>query len=279
MTVSEYAPLYGIDGEKYKIQLDGKYMDIYDFFDDYPQFELSEGYVLQLEMFSLATLCERLKNLDQKSATAYLRDLYDQYRQNGGNPLYWLKFTYENLYHNPQNYPPHLRSVLEKNVIEWIDNIDKAAFDTLDKFRIDAPLVETEAEESNFQVVKFDNRKDQNHFCKSMPLNIPQEHFKVFTIQESKNNQPFLTIAQLGLFIKRAFNEEKTISKQNFNCGPRDKLFIVKRFYEFYNIAARDYENTLQCKDKYVKLLTDNFTNWDYKSIKDNFGNKVKREW
>lgn len=41
-----------------------------------------------------------------------------------------------------------------------------------------------------------------NLFCKSMPLNIPRSHFKVFTENNSKNGKPFLTSFQLDSFIR-----------------------------------------------------------------------------
>lgn len=124
-----------------------------------------------------------------------------------------------------------------------------------------------------------DNSQDEeNIFSKSMPISIANEHFKVLTERKSKNGQPFLTIEAFDYFIQRAFLG-KDKPKQTINWGDREKLFIVKRFYEFYNISWRDYENTQQCTEKYIRLLTDNFTNWDYKDVKSNFGNKVKREW
>ncbi len=120
---------------------------------------------------------------------------------------------------------------------------------------------------------------ENNKFCPGMDINIPIEHFKVFKEKSSKNGKPFLTIVQFDLFIQRAFHGDSEISKQTFNVGNREKLFIVKRFHQFYDIAAKEYENTTQCRDKYIKLLTDNFTNWEYQDIKNNFGNKVKVDW
>lgn len=120
-----------------------------------------------------------------------------------------------------------------------------------------------------------------NTFCNSMPLNIPKEHFKVFTISNSKNkNSPFLSIEQFNSFIEKAFTGKTELPKQTFNLAPhKEKLYIIKRFYEFYLIAVKDFEKTSQCKEKYIKLLSDNFINWDYEQIKNNFGNKVKRDW
>jgi|GEM_PF-2238091 len=130
-------------------------------------------------------------------------------------------------------------------------------------------------------IVKKTDTEIINTFCNSMPLSVPMEHFKVFTLPNKKNKSiPFLSLNQFNSFIERAFHGKTELPKQTFTLAPhKEKLFLVKRFYEFYSIAVKDYENTSQCQEKYIKLLTDNFTNWDYQNIKNNFGNKVKRDW
>ena len=119
-----------------------------------------------------------------------------------------------------------------------------------------------------------------NHFCAKMPLEVARKHFKKLTINKSKgNNEPFLTNVQLDLFIKQAFEENIEIEKLTLNLAPyKEKLFLVKLFYQFYELGI-EYEGTSQCQDKYIRLLTDNFTNWDYDNIKNNFGNKVQKVW
>ncbi len=117
-----------------------------------------------------------------------------------------------------------------------------------------------------------------NIFCKSMPLNIPIEHFKVFTEKLSKNKNPFLTIEQLNLFIDRAFKGNEKLPKQKFNQMPKgEKLLIQAVFYDFYNTNCFYYFNTMQCQDIFIKLLTDNFEGWDYKNVKANFTPKTKK--
>lgn len=117
-----------------------------------------------------------------------------------------------------------------------------------------------------------------NIFCKSMPLNIPIEHFKVFTEKLSKNKNPFLTIEQLNLFIDKAFKGNEKLPKQKFNQMPKgEKLLIQAVFYDFYNTNCFYYFNTMQCQDIFIKLLTDNFEGWDYKNVKANFTPKTKK--
>lgn len=118
-----------------------------------------------------------------------------------------------------------------------------------------------------------------NSFCQTMPIGFAIDHFKVFVNCKSKNGEPFLSQKQFDNFINRAFHNKTDIPKERFNCGPREKLFILKRFYEFYQKGAADYEGTGQCRDKYIKLISDNFQNWSFTGIKNNFGNKVERNW
>lgn len=126
-----------------------------------------------------------------------------------------------------------------------------------------------------------DNSQDEeNLFCKGMPLNFPREHFRVLTERESINGKPFLTIEAFESFIQRAFLGED-LPKQTINWGHGEKFFIVKRFYQFFNLSCKGYfENTYNCREKYIKLLCDNFTGWGYRDVFNNFGNnKSKKEW
>ncbi len=110
-----------------------------------------------------------------------------------------------------------------------------------------------------------------NVFCKSMPLRIPKDHFKVFTEKNSKNGKPFLTPEQLDAFIDRAFCGNSNILKQKFNQTVGEKLFIQSVFYEFYYKYCFDYFSTMKCQDNFVRLLTDNFEGWNFKNVKNNF--------
>jgi hypothetical protein len=110
-----------------------------------------------------------------------------------------------------------------------------------------------------------------NVFCKSMTINIPKDHFKVFTEKNSKNGKPYLTISEFDAFIEKAFCGNTNILKQKFNQTTGDKLFIQSVFYEFYYKYCFDYFSTMKCQDNFVRLLTDNFEGWVFKNVKDNF--------
>jgi hypothetical protein len=131
------------------------------------------------------------------------------------------------------------------------------------------------------------NGKDDNNICpysdytnifqKSMPFKIAVNHFKIFTTTNSKNGEPFLTTDQLDIFIKKAFCGTPDLPKQTFNQMPKGEKFIIQyRFREFYE-KHWEYFGTGQVQEKFIELLTDNFTDWDYQNVRNNFKTKPKK--
>jgi hypothetical protein len=120
---------------------------------------------------------------------------------------------------------------------------------------------------------------EENLFCPGMPIKIPIEHFKVFVDRKNKSGNTYLTNEEFISFIKRAFINDKSIAKITLKIGNGERGFAVKRFYEFFTMAANEYEKTNQCRDKYLRLVTDNFNNWSYAKLKNNFTNKTKKNW
>lgn len=119
-----------------------------------------------------------------------------------------------------------------------------------------------------------------NQFCKKMPLEQVIDHFRVFANKKSKNGKPFLTLEQLDLFIQRAFVENKIIECQKFNFTRGEKQPIINRFHELYQKAVLEgWESNQHCQDKYVKLISENFSNWDYNKLKQNFRDKRNYDW
>lgn len=121
--------------------------------------------------------------------------------------------------------------------------------------------------------------KSENTFLKGFTMQKVVDHFKPLTEKKSTNGKPFLTDLQLIHFIQRGFLNKNSISKQTFNLAVGEKGFIINRFYEFYNIAVGQY-NEPNKKKRYINLLSDNFTNWNYQSITSFFKpKKTKRKW
>jgi hypothetical protein len=121
--------------------------------------------------------------------------------------------------------------------------------------------------------------EETNNFCSKMPLNFARKHFKVFVDTDSNNKSKFLTDTQFEVFIQRAFLGNQNTQKQKMNIGTRETQFIVRRFYEFYTEAIKELYENQQSRDKFIKLLTDNFENWEFEKVKSNFNKPVKRKW
>lgn len=119
-----------------------------------------------------------------------------------------------------------------------------------------------------------------NLFCPRMPVSVARNHFIVLVDNNSSNGKPFLSAEAFELFMRKAIFKDKTIAKQKLNVGTREKYFVIKRFFEFYQLAVRNvYEEHSQCKLKYVQFLCDNFDNWRQSEIESNFANKTARAW
>ncbi len=110
----------------------------------------------------------------------------------------------------------------------------------------------------------------------SMPIKMVWEHFKPLTTTKSKNGKPHLTEEQFKTFIREIFiNDNYPLpNKIELNVEDGERQSVIYKFYHFYNSAKFDYESTKNCKPKYVKLLTDNFTKFDYDKVFGNFHKK-----
>lgn len=116
-----------------------------------------------------------------------------------------------------------------------------------------------------------------NVFCNTMPFNIPKEHFAILKEKKSTNGGPFLTEERFNAFIDKAFYGKTDISKQKLNQSKGEKFLLQAVFYDFYFKYCFEYFNTMQCRDRFIRLLTDNFEGWDFKKVKANFKPKTDK--
>lgn len=109
-----------------------------------------------------------------------------------------------------------------------------------------------------------------------MPLKMVWEHFKPLTTTKSKNGKPHLTEEQFKTFIIEIFiNDNYPLpNKIELNVEDGERQSVIYQFYQFFNNSKFEYENSKKNKPKYVKLLTDNFTKFDYDKVFDNFHKK-----
>lgn len=103
-----------------------------EFIENNPDYILDEWELNHLRLNEIFSLTDFLKKFrDEKEMIAMLRDIFDDYRSNGGEPLEWLYFTFENVSLNPQNYKAEHRGLIENNLLLWIENFTKQPFDSL----------------------------------------------------------------------------------------------------------------------------------------------------
>ena len=136
--------------------------------------------------------------------------------------------------------------------------------------------------------IEFKQKNDvstsqENQFNPPMSLDEVRKWFKQLASNKSTNGEPFLTNNQIDQFIERAFAGGKSVPKLTINMAEGERTSITKLFYLFYVHCKNDYsiEPTTHCKEKYVRLLTDNFTNYNYDTVFKSFNNSkhAPKQW
>lgn len=129
-------------------------------------------------------------------------------------------------------------------------------------------------DESDVTISDGINLDNINNKFNGMPLAMVREHFKTL-LSKSKNGQPHLSNEKFNIFFDTIFIKGKTLegSKIEMNLGRGERKIITSIFYQFYSksINSMTIEGNTQTKDKYVKLLTDNFLNFEYVKVNNNF--------
>lgn len=119
----------------------------------------------------------------------------------------------------------------------------------------------------------------ENKFWKGIPMRKVVEHFEIMTKRKNKNGVSFLTLDQYIIFLKKGFLNEINLPVQKINCINGEKGFVISRFYEFYVLASSSYKHPSK-KEKFIKLFTDCFDNWEPKTIESFFKpDKTKDKW
>ena len=107
-------------------------------------------------------------------------------------------------------------------------------------------------------------------------LNIPYNYFSPLTTETNNNGEFYLNEKQLLLFLKRAFNQVSSISKQKISKGSREFSKITGFFHEFMT-KSYEYETSSQEGEKYIKILSNNFDGFDFKKVNDNWSKNPKK--
>ncbi len=172
--------------------------------------------------------------------------------------------------------------IISKEIIRKLEKLPEFIIDENINRVAKKSDIKNESIVENMPIINIESSRHQkeeiNIFCKGMLLNIPREHFKVFTLNNSKHNdKPFLDAISLDLFIRKAFMGEKNIPKLRFNQAPKgEKLLIQDVFYNFYYEYSLEYFFTTQNQRKFIELLTQNFHGWEINTVEKKFKPDIK---
>jgi hypothetical protein len=107
-------------------------ISVFDFLENNPDYELNDNEINRIYSNETYSLYEYLKGFkDGRELISQLRLMFDDYRSEGGEALFWLHFTYENISLNPLNYPTEFVGLIESNLLLWIENFTKMPYDYL----------------------------------------------------------------------------------------------------------------------------------------------------
>ncbi|QMU28126.1 hypothetical protein [Adhaeribacter radiodurans] len=137
-----------------------------------------------------------------------------------------------------------------------------------------------EQPETNYDEILLEIRGAENQFWKGLPMEGVIKHFEIMTKKKSKNGEVFLTNEQLLSFLKKGFLNDANQPMQKINCTTTEKGFIIKRFYELFDLAVSQYAYPMNKKNRFINLFTDCFDNWDAKTIPTFFKpGRTKEKW
>jgi hypothetical protein len=106
------------------------------------------------------------------------------------------------------------------------------------------------------------------------PIEIIRKHFAVF--YDNKYDLIFLSKIDTNTFIERAFLGKTSLPKQTFNNITGKIGLIIYRFKQLYEVSLN---HEARNRDKYIRILSDNFYGFNFDSIKPNFSKSPKKKW
>ncbi len=134
MKACEYISYYALNHQYSILWKNDPNCTVSDFLHDNPDYEIEDVemdlFILPNERFALQQYL--VKFSDETEIISMFREMFDNYRSEGGKAQDWLYFTFENISLNPQSIPARFRGIIEKNLIQWIDNYEKQPYDLLE---------------------------------------------------------------------------------------------------------------------------------------------------
>ena len=126
MKVAEYVPRYGLlMNLDHTISVQDKKLPVKELLKNYPDLELTDDHVKQLDTIDLSSLYTGLNQIfvNEEIIIAILQNLLDAYIHRGGDSLTWLSSTFQRFHENPQNFSPELRRIVEGYLVRMMHNL------------------------------------------------------------------------------------------------------------------------------------------------------------
>lgn len=118
----------------------------------------------------------------------------------------------------------------------------------------------------------------ENKFIK-VPMQEVINHFRVFTTAKNKEGENYLTEDQFISFLKKCFLDYKNEPIQKINFTTTEKGYVIKRFYEFYQMATRQY-SIHNAKAPFIDRFTECIEFGEKSTFISFFkNNKTKNQW
>ena len=126
MKVAEYVPRYGLlMNLDHTITVQDKKLPVKELLKNYPDLELTDDHVKQLDTIDLSSLYTGLNQIfvNEEIIIAILQNLLDAYIHRGGDSLTWLSATFQRFRENPQHFNPELRRIVEGYLVKMVHNL------------------------------------------------------------------------------------------------------------------------------------------------------------
>ncbi|MDO6437135.1 hypothetical protein Q4534_06955 [Cyclobacterium sp. 1_MG-2023] len=256
MKVKDYLPLYGLlFNFEYFTMVDGKEMTVYELFENYPELEITDTHLSQFYYFDLGSLQLVLKDdsFTEKSVVSYLRDLFDQYRQSGGDPNLWLKETLYWVNFSPDHYRKDLIGIIEKTLLDWTENFDRLPIDYCYEYAND--ILEVESSFNILESIWLNNPKmtKEDFLRKGLDLGLWDKNYELIAKRGSIYGSGKRLLANLYISLKG--------NSINDNI---DHKKVGLAFCEFFNIrnnpnTANQFKQFQRGEGKEIKLIKKDF--------------------
>ncbi len=246
--------------------------------------------VLSLAPDKVQTYLRLLSNVASKltdSATVFWDEI-GRLPKFKGEPLWWSLRHFERFHRhisldfNTINYPPFTKENKLYFGREFLDRYELIVYKKVELIVFFMSEVKSSMPIKYMMPYQYEETSNdywlekENTFNGMKSLAKVESWFIQLAQTINSDGEPFLTVDEVRLFIRKAFVGEASLSKLTLNMGGRSKANVIGLFHLYYSycnthhskIGKIDKQATAK---KYIKLLTDNFDNWTFDQIDQNF--------